>query len=493
MIDNKNSHQSPSPIVSAIPLVVLIAMISLVISLFGADALAGGSQIALLFATSICVALSMAIYKMPWKGFEESVEKTIGNASVSIVILLIIGMLSGAWMVSGVVPTLIYYGIKIMSPELFLVSTCIICALVSVITGSSWTTVATIGVALIGISEALSIPAGWTAGAIISGSYFGDKISPLSDTTVLASSAAKTPLFTHIRYMFYTTIPSITIATIVFLIAGFIINAGGEATNETYSAGLLGTYNISLWTLLVPAITAIMIAKRVPSLITLFVSAILGGVCALVTQPHILASIAGTESTDTISLVKGMMTAFFTSTSVNTGNEQLNSLVSTSGMAGMLNTIWLILCAMTFGGCMVASGMLQSLMGVLLRRVHGTTSLVASTAATGLTMNAVTGDQYMSIIMTANMYSGAYEENGLENRLLSRTTEDSVTVTSVLIPWNTCGMTQATVLGVPTLTFLPYCVFNYISPLMSILVASLGWKVYRKKKANSMDEFKENE
>lgn len=475
-----DNNTLPHPLIASIPIFMLIAMVALVISLFGADALAGGSQIALLFATSVCVALSMGIYQKPWKEFEKMVEHTIGNASISIVILLIIGMLSGAWMVSGIVPTLIYYGIKIMSPEFFLFSTCIICALVSVITGSSWTTVATIGVALIGISEALSIPSGWTAGAIISGSYFGDKVSPLSDTTVLASSAAKTPLFTHIRYMVYTTVPSITIALLVFLIAGFTINSGSHPVNEQYSAGLESTYNISLWVLIVPAITAIMIAKQVPSLVTLFVSALLGGICAVIMQPHILTSIAESSVTDITSLTKGMMKAFFTSTSVDTGNEQLNTLVSTSGMAGMLNTIWLILCAMTFGGCMVASGMLHSIMNVLLRMVHGTVGLVSSTVATGLTMNTVTGDQYMSIIMTANMFSEAYEENGLENRLLSRTTEDAVTVTSVLIPWNTCGMTQATVLGVPTLTFVPYCVFNYVSPLMSIVIASIGWKIKRR-------------
>ncbi|MBQ0022947.1 MAG: sodium:proton antiporter [Prevotellaceae bacterium] len=472
------SKEMPSPWVSIIPIVVLIAMVSLSITLFGSDSLGGGNQVALLVATGMCVCLSMMVYKTPWKVFETHIAETIGSASVSIVILIIIGMLSGAWMISGVVPTLIYYGVQIMSPQFFLVSTCAICAIVSLMTGSSWTTIATIGVALLGIGDALSVPAAWTAGAIISGAYFGDKISPLSDTTILAASTSGTELFTHIRYMLYTTIPSILISLIIFFAAGFWYG-NGEVHITEYTQGLENTFNINLWTLIVPLFTAILIAKKVPSLITLFASSLAAGVCALILQPDILLEVAKETDGTTLNYIKGMMITFFTSTNVDTGNDTLNDLVSTGGMAGMLDTIWLILCAMCFGGSMVASKMLQSLTAVVISFIRNTFGLVASTVCTGLGMNLVTSDQYISIIISASMYKDVYKKNGYAPELLSRSTEDSATVTSVLIPWNTCGMTQATVLGVPTLTYLPYCFFNIISPIMSCLVAAIGYKIRR--------------
>lgn len=466
----------PSAWVSLLPLLVLIAMVSLSIALFGSDALDGGNQVSLLVATGVCVCLSMWIYDMSWQKFEDSIVSTIGQASVSIVILIIIGMMSGSWMISGVVPTLIYYGVQIMSPQFFLVSSCVICSLVSVVTGSSWTTVATIGIALIGIGDALSIPPAWTAGAIISGAYFGDKVSPLSDTTILASSAAGTDLFKHIRYMTYTTVPSISITLIIFLFAGFWYN-GEDAHIAEYTEGLSRTFNISLWTLVVPVITAILIAKKVPSLITLSVSSLVAGICAIILQPHILMQVAGSNVISAFTLAKGVMMTWYGPTAIETGNATLNDLVSTGGMAGMMNTIWLILCAMCFGGVMTASGMLHSLTLVIMRFIKGVCSLVSATAATGFLLNVTTSDQYISIIVSASMYKDLYKEKGYAPELLSRTTEDSATVTSVLIPWSTCGMTQATVLGVPTIAYLPYCFFNYLSPFMSCFVAAIGWKI----------------
>lgn len=471
----------PSAWVSLIPLIVLIGMVSLTIALFGSDALDGGNQVSLFVATGVCACLSMWIYKMPWKKIEDRIASTIGQASVSIVILIIIGMMSGSWMISGVVPTLIYYGVQIMSPQFFLVSTCIICALVSVMTGSSWTTVATIGIALLGIGDALSVPAAWTAGAIISGAYFGDKISPLSDTTILAASAAGTDLFKHIRYMLYTTVPSISITLAIFFMAGFWYK-GEQAHIAEYTEGLSRTFNISLWTLTVPLITAILIAKKVPSLITLFVSSLTAGILAIILQPHILLSIAGEQSSSLLNLAKGVMITWYGSTAVETGNATLNDLVSTGGMAGMMNTIWLILCAMCFGGAMTATGMLHSLTRVIMKFIRGTFSLVSATASTGILLNLTTSDQYISIIVSASMYKDLYKEKGYAPELLSRSTEDSATVTSVLIPWNTCGMTQSTVLGVPTLEYLPFCFFNYISPLMSCFVAAIGWNIKSRKK-----------
>lgn len=473
-------QQLPSPLISIVPLIVLVAMISLTITLFGSDALSGGSQVSLFIATGVCVSLSMCIYKTPWTCFEEQIKQTIGSASVSIVILIIIGMLSGSWMISGVVPTLIYYGVQIMSPQFFLISTCVICAIVSVMTGSSWTTIATIGIALLGIGDALNVPAPWTAGAIISGAYFGDKISPLSDTTILAASSADTELFTHIRYMLYTTTPSMLISATIFLIAGIFFGSANEVHVTDYTDGLKSTFNISLWTLLVPFFTAILIAKKVPSMITLFASSIVAGIFALILQPNILLEVAGTTDMSALNLLKGVMITFFTSTNVETGNATLNDLVSTGGMAGMLNTIWLILCAMCFGGVMVASGMLHSITSVVIRFIRNTFGLVASTVCTGILLNIVTSDQYISIILSCSMYKDVYKKMGHEGRLLSRSAEDSATVTSVLIPWNTCGMTQATVLGVPTMTYLPYCFFNIISPFMSCFMALIGYKIRKR-------------
>lgn len=479
-MENNNTPKLPNPLISIIPLVVLVAMISLTITLFGSDALMGGSQVSLFVATGVCASLSMLIYKTPWSAIEDNIKETIGGASVSIVILIVIGMLSGSWMISGTVPTLIYYGVQIMSPQFFLVSTCIICAIVSVMTGSSWTTIATIGVALMGIGDALCIPAPWTAGAIISGAYFGDKISPLSDTTILASSSADVDLFTHIRYMFVTTTPTITISAVIFLIAGFFFGSSSEVHITEYTEGLSHTFNISLWTLLVPVITGILIWKKVPSLITLFASSLIAGLCAVILQPDILLEVAEETTHDALNIVKGLMITYFTSTNVDTGNPDLNSLISTGGMAGMMNTIWLILCAMCFGGAMMATGMLHSITAVIIRFVHNTFGLVTANVFTGILLNIMTSDQYISIIVCANMYKDVYKKMGYEGRLLSRSTEDSATVTSVLIPWNTCGMVQSTVLGIPTLTYLPFCFFNYISPLMSCFMALIGFKIRRK-------------
>ena len=470
------SDQSPRPIVSAIPLLVLIALLVFVIAVFGSDSLNGGSQVALLLAMAVCVTISMTVYRMSWKLFERQIMKTIGDVSITLVILLTVGMLSGSWMVSGIVPTLIYYGVQIISPQFFLFTSCIICALVSVLSGSSWTTIATIGVAFIGIGHALGISEAWTAGAIISGAYFGDKMSPLSDTTILASSAAGVDLFRHIRYMVYTTVPSFTIALVIYFIAGLGIVSGEALHVGQYTEGLANTYHISLWTLLVPVLTGVLIARRAPSLITLFLSSVMAGITALILQPHILTEIAG-GGEGLVALFKGLAITYYGATNVETGDPALNELVSTGGMAGMLNTIWLIISAMCFGAVMVASGMIQSITRVIISYVKSLFGLVANTVFTGLFFNLSTGDQFISIVLTADMYRETYKRMGYQKRLLSRTTEDAVTVTSVLVPWNTCGMTQSTVLGVATLTYLPYCFFNLLSPLMACFVAALGWKI----------------
>ena len=476
-----NPQHLPHPLVAAIPIAVLIALLAIVITLFGSDSLSGGSQVALLMGLAVCVFISMVFYRVPWKAFELQINKTLGGVAVTILILLAVGMLSGSWMVSGIVPTLIYYGVQLLSPQFFLVCACIICALVSLLSGSSWTTIATIGVALLGISHALGINEAIAAGAIISGAYFGDKMSPLSDTTILASSSTGVDLFTHIRYMMFTTMPAFALTLIIFAVIGFGEGSDSAVHVHQYTEGLSATFNISLWTLLVPVLTAVLIMRRVPSLIVLFLSALMAGITALILQPHILTQISADPSLGTAAaLTKGLAITYYGATTVETGSAELNELVSTGGMTGMLNTIWLIICAMCFGAGMVASGMIESITRVVISWVRSRVGLVASTASTGLFLNVTTGDQFISIVLTANMFQNVYEKQGYEPRLLSRTCEDSATVTSVLVPWNTCGMTQSTVLGVATIAYLPYCFFNILSPLMTILVAAIGWKIKHK-------------
>ncbi len=483
-----NRGERPSWWVSLIPFIVLVAVLVLVIRVFGDGALDGASQVALLLATGVTVAISMIFYRVPWKDFEEGILDNIRAVGTSILILLLIGAVSGSWMVSGVVPTMIYYGTKLIIPEIFLFAACGICALISVMTGSSWTTIATVGVALVGIGTAQGYHPGWTAGAIISGAYFGDKISPLSDTTVLASSSSGTPLFTHIRCMMVTTIPSFVIAMIVFLVVSLFHESSGEVQATAFANDLKSTFTISPWLLLVPVITGFLIVKKVPAMLTLFVAAVLAGIVSVLVQPHIIAEIAtGSASLPSENLsfldgFKGTFMSYYGPTAIDTGNEALNELVSTRGMTGMMNTIFLIVASVAFGGALVGSGMLQSLTDKLTHFIRRRVTMVSATVGTGIFSNMITGDQYLSIILTSSLYKKLYHEKGYEPKLLSRSVEDSATVVSVLIPWNSCGMTQATVLGVSTMTYLPYCIFNLVSPLMSIFIAAIGYKIVRKSK-----------
>lgn len=480
---NKKRHL-PSPLISLLPLVVLVLMLVATIRAYGSDSLLGASQVTLLVVSAFCVLLGTTVLGVPWADFERMITKNVASVTSAIIILLLIGALSGTWMVSGVVPSLIYYGVKIIHPDVFLASTCIISALVSVMTGSSWTTIATIGIALMGIGRAQGFDDGWIAGAIISGAYFGDKVSPLSDTTVLASGAVGVPIFKHIRYMLITTIPSLVIALIIFTFAGFMQQSNSSAEIEQFTSALAGRFHISAWLLVVPVLTGVMIARKVPPIATLFLSTLLAVVFSLVFQSDALREIAGGD------LFKGAMQSVYGQTSLSTSNPMLTSLVATRGMAGMMGTIWLIICAMCFGGAMEAGGMVRGITQMFVRMIRGRVSLVASTVCSGLMLNLAVADQYICVLLTGNMFKKIYDRQQYERRLLSRTTEDSVTVTSVLVPWNTCGMTQSTVLGVPTLTYLPYCFFNLISPLMSICVAALGYKIWRT--TNSISEKEEH-
>ena len=455
------------------PLVLLMALLVFTVRAFGDESLGGPSQIVMLAASSVCCMIGIWVGKVRWHVFENQITKSVSQVSSAMIILLFIGALGGAWMVSGVVPMLIYYGLDIIHPSVFLVSTCVISAVVSVMTGSSWTTIATIGVALMGIGKAQGFEEGWIAGAIISGAYFGDKISPLSDTTVLASSVCRVNLFAHIRYMMITTIPSFLITLLVFLVAGFSHTAVDNGHLAVCQEAIVGRFNISVWLVLVPVATAVMIAKRLPALVTMFASTLLGVVFALMFQADVLATI------DDGDLFRGAMRVVYGSTSIQTSSPMLNQLVATRGMEGMLPTVWLILCAMCFGATMTAGGMTAGITRLFASFARGRTSTVASTVTTGLVLNNTVADQYMGILLSCNVFREIYDKNGLEPRLLSRATEDSVTVTSVLVPWNTCGMAQSSVLGVATFTYLPYCFFNIISPLMSIVVAAIGYKIKR--------------
>lgn len=481
-------HKLPHPLIAVLPVILLICFVSVAVYLFGADALNGASQMALLLAAAFCLLLGKLTVNAHWHDFEKQLQKNFKNISGALLILFVIGSLSATWMISGVVPLFIVYGLKIIHPAVFLISACVISALVSVLTGSSWTTIATIGIALLGIGTALGFSSGWIAGAIISGAYFGDKVSPLSDTTVLASSVSGTPLFTHIRYMMITTIPSFLISLLVFGIAGLLMKEQVSVDAGLYEQVLNERFNLSPWLLLVPALTVFLIVKRYPPLITLFISMLIALVFAYFFQPDLLFEVAESPRKSMTELIKGGIITMVGKTSIESGYAEINELIATRGMQGMLNTVWIIICATCFGAAMASTRMIESFTLALIKKIRNTFGLVGSTVATGLLTNLTMGDQYLGIILTGNMFKKLYEEQGYENRLLSRSLEDSVTVTSVLVPWNSCGMTQSTVLGVSTLIYLPYAVFNYVSPLMSVLIAILKYKIVQGKSEQSKSE-----
>ena len=371
-MNNSPQGRTPGWKVSLLPFLLLVVLLFFVIKHFGSGALDGGSQVALLISTGAALALSLLVYHTPWETIEKAMSENIRSIGTAVVILLLIGAISGSWMVSGIVPTLICYGLKILSPKFFLIAVCLICALVSVVTGSSWTTIATIGVAFLGIGAAMGYSQAWIAGAIISGAYFGDKISPLSDTTVLASSVSGTQLFTHIRYMMVTTVPSFTIACIIFLVTSLLYDPGDALRVEEFSAALHVSFNISPWLLLVPVATGILIYKRVPAVITLMLAALMAGVAALLAQPDTVAAIGGGTRGFAESF-RGLFITWYGDTSIPTGNEMLDPLVATRGINGMLSTVFLIFCAAAFGGAMTGAGMIQSITRMLTRRISGRT------------------------------------------------------------------------------------------------------------------------
>ena len=459
-----------------LPVVILVLLLSFNVTVYGDDALGGSNQFILLIGAAVAAIVGFR-NKVTYDQMIEAIGSNLKSTTGAILILLFVGALAGTWLLSGIIPAMIYYGLQILHPSIFLPACIVICAIISIATGSSWTTSATVGIALIGIGRALEIPVGMVAGAVISGAYFGDKLSPLSDTTNLAPAMAGSDLFTHIRYMTHTTVPSIIITLIVFLILGFFQNTTGAADTDILLTSIKESFTINLGLFLVPVLVIFLIIRKTPPLAALLAGTLLGGLFALIFQPDLVVKIAGATTLSITSAYQGVMNAIIGDIRVTTSNELLNDLFSSGGMKGMLGTIWLIVCAMVFGGIMDAIGGLQRLSNALLSIAQSTFQLFASTAASCVVINLTASDQYLSIVLPGKMFNKAFADKNLAPENLSRTLEDSGTVTSVLIPWNTCGAYQSGVLGVGVGEYFIYAIFNWLSPIMTLLYAYFGIKI----------------
>jgi NhaC family Na+:H+ antiporter len=480
-------NKKPSLLIALIPVIFLIVLLSVNVWIFGDDTISGSNQLTLLFAASVAAVLGV-FYKVKFKDMLDGAVESISSAMGALIILLLIGSLAGTWMMSGIVPSMIFYGLELLNPTIFLVAACIICSIVSLATGSSWSTIATIGIAMLGIGNALGINDGLIGGAIISGAYFGDKMSPLSDTTNLAPAMAGTDLISHIKYMMWTTIPSITITLIIFLIIGINLEfKSGELDQVAImQSSLSNSFNISLWSLTVPLIVIVLIIKKTPAIPALLLGAVLGGLYGVIFQPNIIQEISGEMSNTSLQYFKNSYISIIKAMTINvdidTQNLAVNKLISTSGMSGMLNTIWLIICAMSFGGVMEKTGFLNIITESLMKFVNSRKSLFLTTSGTCLFLNITASDQYLAIVVPGRMFASSFKKYELDPKNLSRTLEDTATVTSPLIPWNTCGATHAGVLGISTFIYLPYCFFNLISPIMTLIFAYGNIKIAKLRK-----------
>ncbi len=470
--------KKPGLLLSLVPVLVLVAVLAAGVYIFGEDVTSGASQIALLFSAVVTSLIAIYVLKIPWEKIESSMSENVSKTASAIMILLMIGALTSTWMLSGIVPTMIYYGLKLINPQIFLVITFLLCALVSLLAGSSWTTVGTIGVAMLSAGEIIGLPTGWLAGSIISGAYLGDKVSPLSDTTNLSASVAGVDLYKHVKYMIITTIPALIICLIIYGIAGYSLPSSSAIEVNEQIAALHQTFKISGWLLLIPCFTIFMVIKKVSPFITLFLSALLGAIAAFCFQPQIISEITA-ETNSATAFFYSSLKMMSSPIEIDTGNALMSSLTSTKGMAGMVNTVWIILCVTAFGGAMQASGMIETITLKMISLMKNTVSLVASTVVTCIFCNFILADQYMSILLPGRIFSEAYRKKGYAPELLSRTLEDSATVSSVLIPWNTCGVVQAGVLGVATMHYLPYSFFCFVTPAIAILIAAFNYKIHR--------------
>jgi NhaC family Na+:H+ antiporter len=459
-----------------IPVAALIAMLGYNVAVYGDEALSGSNQFVLLLGAAVAAIVGF-FNKVSFEKMMGEVADNIKSTVGAILILLMVGALAGTWLVSGIIPSMIYYGLQILSPAIFLPATLIICSIISIATGSSWTTSATVGIALIGVGGALGFDLGMVAGAVISGAYFGDKLSPMSDTTNLAPAMAGTDLFTHIRYMTLTTIPTYLITLIIFICLGLSVEINGNVDIASLLSDIEASFTISPWLFLVPVIVIGLIIKKTEPLIALLIGTLLAAIFAILFQPHIINQIAGVNQMTFESGYKGVMNAITGNVAIPTDNKTLADLFTSGGMQKMLGTIWLIICAMVFGGIMDAIGALSRISQTLLKMAHTTFGLFASTVGSCLALNITASDQYLAIVVPGKMFAKAYEDKGLAPENLSRTLEDAGTVTSVLIPWNTCGAYQSGTLGVSTLDYLPYAFFNLMSPFMTLIFAAFNIKI----------------
>lgn len=502
------TYKKPTLFQAFIPIIFLVVALFINVRIFGDASLDGSNQIILILSAAVAALVALRL-KMPWEDMQNGIVKSISSAMASIIILLLIGSLAGTWLLSGIVPAMIYYGLQILNPTIFLFAACIVCSIVSIATGSSWTTAATVGIALIGIGKALGLHEGMVAGAVLSGAYFGDKMSPLSDTTNLAPAMAGTDLFSHIRYMALTTVPSIVVALIVYLVLGFTSGGSSDASQTQEILDALGSsFNINGWLFLAPAIVVFLILKKVPAIPVILIGSLLGIVFAFIFQADKITPIGEdvhvgihwklseaeyqiqkANTSDLEFQFIGVMQAMFGDITFLTGVEQFDQegdeLLSSGGMHGMLGTVWLIVSAMIFGGVMEASGLLKRIAEAVISGINSIGSLVASTVGTCVFFNITASDQYLAIVVPGRMYADIYKEKGLAPENLSRTLEDSGTVTSVLVPWNTCGAYHSNVLGVSTFAYAPFAIFNYISPLMSIMFAYFKIKIKMREEAKA--------
>ena len=473
-----NQTKSPTIVDALIPIVFLILMLALSVYLYGDNSSYGANQIALIF--SACVAAIIGIKNgYNWKEIENGIVKGISMGMGAILILLAVGALIGTWIMSGTVPAMIYYGLNILSPSIFYFAACVICALTALSIGSSWTVAGTLGVALIGISAGLGLSSEITAGAIISGSYFGDKMSPLSDTTNLAPAVAGTDLFTHIRHMLWTTGPSLLIALLLFLIIGFRGTASGEAEGfAIIQDTMLDTFKISVISF-IPLLVVFMLAfKKMPAFPTILIGALLGGIFAVILQPHIITSFVNRpELSHGLTMISGVWTALHSGFSLNSGVPVVDDLLTRGGMVSMLNTIWLVICALTYGAVLETTGLLNKVVTSLLAFSKSTSSLIVTTIATCIGVNIITADQYISIVLPGRMYRTEFARRNLAPKNLSRTLEDAGTITSPLVPWNTCGAYMSASLGVATFAYLPFCFFNLANPIVAVIYALFNFKI----------------
>lgn len=472
-------HRMPSLGLAILPVLVLMALLAVNLLVFGDAGLDGPNQLALLFAASVAVITGLA-HGRSFADLLEHIVRSIATALGALLILLLIGALAGTWLISGIVPAMITHGLQLLSPKVFLLATCLVCSVISLATGSSWSTAATVGIALMGIGKALGFHEGLVAGAVVSGAYFGDKMSPLSDTTNLAPAVAGTDLFSHIRYMMFTTVPTMSITLVLFAGIGLFHGSGTVLVDtDAFEAAIASKFTIAWWLYLVPLAVVGMIWRKVPALPALFLGALLGGVFAVIFQPQLVRELAGPGSSYAHQAYKVVIGVMGKGAVVVTGNATMDELLTTGGMFGMLKTIWLILCAMVFGGAMEGAGLLQRITGALIARVNSDGSLIATTAGSCVLVNATASDQYLSIVLPGRMFAPVFRDRGLDPKVLSRTLEDSGTVTSALIPWNTCGAYMGSVLGVATLTYLPFCFFNLLSPIMTVFQGAVGYRIAR--------------